>query len=66
MEFAFDRYLDDGRDLHLTISLRSRTTEMHSVLTALDPAQRQALAAALTAALDTVGGLVQAKRAAAR
>jgi hypothetical protein len=66
MEFAFDRYLDDGRDLHLTISLRSRTTEMHSALTALDQAQRQALTAALTAALDTVSGILQAKSAASR
>ena len=66
MEFAFDRYLDDGRDLHLTISLRSRTTEMHSALTALDQAQRQALAAALTAALDTVSGIVKPKGPASR
>lgn len=66
MEFAFDRYLGEGRDLHLTISLRSRTTEMHSALTALDPEERQAVAAALTRALDTVTALLQAKATAAR
>jgi hypothetical protein len=61
MEFAFDRYLDDGRDLHLTISLRSRTTEMHSALTALEPAERQAVATALTAALDAVAGILHGR-----
>jgi hypothetical protein len=66
MEFAFDRYLDEGRDLHLTISLRSRTAEMHSALTALDPAERAAVAAALTRALDAVTALLQAKAAASR
>ena len=66
MEFAFDRYLGDGRDLHLTLGLRSRTTEMHSVLTALDPGERQAVAAALATALDTITGILQAKTAASR
>ena len=66
MEFAFDRYLDEGRDRHLTISLRSRTTEMHSALSALDAEERQAVAAALTQALDTVAALLDAKAAASR
>ena len=43
MEIAVDRYLDDGRTLLVTLALRSRTTEMHSALTALDPEQREAV-----------------------
>ena len=35
MEIARERFLDDSRRYHLTLSLRSRTTEMHSVLTGL-------------------------------
>ena len=66
MEFAFDRYLDDGRDLHLTIALRSRTAAMHSALTALDAGERQAVAAALCTALDAVAALLQAKTASSR
>jgi hypothetical protein len=38
----------------MTLGLRSRTTEMHSVLSALDPAQRGAVQDALARALDEI------------
>ena len=40
METSVDRYLDDGRGRLFSVVLRSRTTEMHSVLTALTEEQR--------------------------
>jgi hypothetical protein len=58
MEIARERFLDDTRRFHLTISLRSRTTEMHSVLTALSPDQRAAVGLALARALDQIQELV--------
>jgi len=33
MEIARERFLDDTRRYHVTLSLRSRTTEAHSALT---------------------------------
>lgn len=55
MEISIDRYLDDGDTMLMTLGLRSRTTEMHSVLSALDPAQREAVQDALARALDEIG-----------
>jgi hypothetical protein len=54
VEISIDRYLDDGEALFMTLGLRSRTTEMHSVLSALDPAQREAVQGALARALDDI------------
>jgi hypothetical protein len=54
VEISIDRYLDDGEALFMTLALRSRTTEMHSVLSALDPAQRDAVQSALARALDDI------------
>ena len=54
MEISIDRYLDDGEALFMTLGLRSRTTEMHSVLSALDPAQHDAVVSALAKALDEI------------
>ena len=54
MEISVDRYLDDGAELFMTLGLRSRTTEMHSVLSALEPAQRDAVQSALARALDDI------------
>jgi hypothetical protein len=58
MEIARERFLDDTRRFHLTISLRSRTTEMHSALSALSPDQRDAVGLALARALDQIQELV--------
>ena len=54
MEIARERFLDDTRRFHLTITLRSRTTEMHSALSALSPDQRDAVGLALARALDQI------------
>jgi hypothetical protein len=60
MEIARERFLDDTRRFHLTISLRSRTPEMHSALSVLSPDQRDALGVALARALDEIQGLLAA------
>ncbi|MEZ5419980.1 MAG: hypothetical protein R2708_21915 [Vicinamibacterales bacterium] len=54
MEIAIDRYLDDGKSSLVTLGLRSRTTEMHSVLSALDADQKAAVHTALTTALEEI------------
>ena len=54
VEISIDRYLDDGGELFMTLALRSRTTEMHSVLSALDAGQRAAVQGALARALDEI------------
>jgi hypothetical protein len=58
MEIARERYLDDSREYHLTLSLRSRTTETHSLLTALGSDEREAVARALARALDEISGVL--------
>ncbi len=65
MEISIDRYLDDGPELFMTLALRSRTTEMHSVLSALDAGQRAAVQGALARALDDIA-LVMTEVAAAQ
>lgn len=59
MEITIDRYLDDGKASLVTLGLRSRTTEMHSVLSALDAAQKAAVHAALAKALDDIVAVMQ-------
>lgn len=59
MEIARERFLDDTRRFHLTISLRSRTPEMHSTLSGLSPDQRNAVGAALARALDEIQGALE-------
>jgi hypothetical protein len=54
MEISRERFLDDSRRYHLTLSVRSRTTEMHSLLSGLSPDQRDAVGAALARALDDI------------
>jgi hypothetical protein len=61
MEIALERYLDDTSSYHLTLGLRSRTHEAHSVLTALEPQERAAVTAALAHALDEVQRIVAAR-----
>jgi hypothetical protein len=58
MEISRERFLDDSRRYHLTLSVRSRTTEMHSLLSGLSPAQRDAVGAALARALDDIQAAV--------
>lgn len=59
MEFARERFFDGGRDCHVTLSLRSRTPVMHSLLTALTPEEREAVSRVLARALDEIAALVQ-------
>ncbi len=63
MEIARERFLDESRLYHLTLSLRSRTTEMHSVLTALSEDEREAVSAALTQALNEINAVVGSRLA---
>jgi truncated hemoglobin YjbI len=60
MDLARERFLDEGRDYHLTLSLRSRTTAMHSALTALTPEERDQVSHVLARALDDIAALVRA------
>jgi hypothetical protein len=66
MEIARERFLDPSRAYHVTLSLRSRTTEMHSVLSALSADERDAVGAALASALDEIGRVVGSRLAAER
>jgi hypothetical protein len=59
MEIARERFLDPTRDYHLTLALRSRTTPMHSALTALTPHERAQVARALARALDEIEAVVR-------
>ena len=59
MELVLDRYLDDGATRLLTLALRSRTTEAHSVLTALDADQKAAVQLALSRAMDDITAVMR-------
>ena len=59
MEITIDRYIDDGKASLVTLGLHSRTTEMHSVLSALDADQRAAVQSALTKAMDDIVAVMQ-------
>jgi hypothetical protein len=59
MEIARERFLDQTRDYHLTIGVRSRTTPMHSALTALSPDERDQVARVLARAMDDIAVLLR-------
>jgi hypothetical protein len=59
MEIARERFLDASRDYHLTLGVRSRTTAMHSVLTALSPDERAEVALVMAHALDEIERIVR-------
>jgi hypothetical protein len=59
MEIARERFLDDTRSYHLTLSLRSRTTEMHSALSALSSDERDRVASILARALDEIQAVIR-------
>ena len=54
MEIARERFLDDTRRYHLTLAVRSRTTEMHSTLTGLSAEERDRVNTALARCLDEI------------
>jgi hypothetical protein len=58
MEIARERFLDPTRDFHLTLALRSRTTAMHSALSALSADERDEVSRTLARALDDIQRVV--------
>ena len=59
MEIARERFLDDSRTYHLTIGLRSRTTEAHSLLSSLTPEEREQVSAAIVMAMDQIEKIIR-------
>ena len=59
MEISRERFLDESRSYHLTIGLRSRTTEAHSLLTALTPEEREQVSVAIVKAMDQIESIVR-------
>ena len=60
MEIARERFLDDSRSFHLTIGIRSRTAEAHSLLTSLTPDEREQVSAAMVKAMDRIEKILRA------
>ena len=59
MEIVRERFLDESRDYHVTLGLRSRTTEMHSALSALTTDEREQVGHAIVRALDDIERLLR-------
>jgi uncharacterized membrane protein len=59
MEIARERFLDETRAYHLTIGVRSRTTEAHSMLSALTPEERERVSHAIVQAMDEIEKVVR-------
>ena len=59
MDISRERFLDDSRTYHLTIGLRSRTTEAHSLLSALSPEEREQVSVAMVKAMDQIEKIVR-------
>jgi hypothetical protein len=59
MEISRERFLDDSRSYHLTLGLRSRTTEAHSLLTSLTPEEREQVSEAIVKAMDQIEKIVR-------
>ena len=59
MEIARERFLDDSRTFHLTISIRSRTTAAHSLLSSLTPDERDQVSAAMVKAMDQIEKIIR-------
>jgi len=59
MEIARERFLDDSRKYHVTIGVRSRTNEAHSLLTSLTPDEREQVTVAIVQAMDQIEKIVR-------
>ena len=59
MEIARERFLDDTRTYHVTIGVRSRTTQAHSLLTSLTPEEREQVSVAIVKAMDQIEKIVR-------
>ena len=66
MEISRERFLDDGRAYHLSIGVRSRTTEAHSLLSALSAEERQQVSDAIVKAMDQIEIIIKPHLAPAR
>ena len=58
MEISRERFLGDGRTYHLTIGVRSRTTEAHSLLSELTQDERDRVGEAIVKAMDQIEKIV--------
>ena len=63
MEIARERFLDDSRSFHLTIGIRSRTAEAHSLLSSLTPDEREQVSVAMVKAMDQIEKIIRARLA---
>ena len=63
MEIARERFLDESRSFHLTIGIRSRTTEAHSLLSGLSPEEREQVSAAMVKAMDQIEKIIRPRLA---
>ncbi len=59
MEISRERFLDESRSYHLTIGLRSRTTEAHSLMTALTADERERVSNAIVKAMDQIENIIR-------
>jgi len=59
MEISRERFLDESRSYHLSIGLRSRTTEAHSLLSLLTPDEREQVSLAIVKAMDQIEKIVR-------
>jgi hypothetical protein len=59
MEISRERFLDESRAYHLTMGIRSRTTEAHSLLSALTPEEREQVSTAIVKAMDQIEKIVR-------
>jgi hypothetical protein len=59
MDISRERFLDDSRTYHLTIGIRSRTTEAHSLLSSLTPEEKEQVGAAIVTAMDQIEKIVR-------
>ena len=66
MEIARERFLDESRSYHLSIAVRSRTTEAHSLLSGLSADEREQVSNAIVHALNEIEKIVRPHMAAAR
>ena len=58
-----ERYLDDTAGRLISLGVRSRSPEMHSLLTALTAEERTAVADVIVRALDDIAGILRARLA---
>ncbi len=59
MEISRERFLDDSRAYHLTIGIRSRSPEAHSLLSALTSEERDQVNVAIVTAMDQIEAILR-------